>query len=64
MENLNLKKVWEVMNTLSYRQAILAEEEDKYVELLGRSSNYVNMSFESLFLYHSANSLLSAKYSP
>jgi len=53
MENLNLKKVWEVMNTLSYRQAILAEEEDKYVELLGHSSNYCSMSFKSFLEYYS-----------
>ena len=53
MENLNLKKVWEVMNTLSHKQAKLAEEEDKYVDLLGHSSNYCSMSFESFLEYYS-----------
>lgn len=53
MENLNLKKVWEVMNTLSYKQAKLAEEEDKYVELLGHSSNYCQQEFDSFLNYYS-----------
>jgi hypothetical protein len=50
---LDLKRVWEVMNTLSYRQAILAEEEDKYVELLGHSSNYCQQEFDSFLNYYS-----------
>ena len=53
MENLNLRKVWEVMNTLSYRQAILAEQEDKYVQLLGSSSNYCPQEFEGFLNYYS-----------
>ena len=53
MENLNLRRVWEVMNTLSYREAILAEEEDKYVQLLEYNSNYNSMSFESFLEYYS-----------
>lgn len=53
MENLNLRKIWEVMNTLSYRQAILAEEDDKYVQLLGYDSNYCNTSFKSFLEYYS-----------
>ena len=53
MENLNLRRVWEVMNTLSYRQAILAEQEDKHVQLLGSSSNYCNPTFEGFLNYYS-----------
>ena len=53
MENLNLRRVWEVMDTLSYREAILAEEEDKYVQLLEYNSNYNSMSFESFLEYYS-----------
>ncbi len=50
---LDLKRVWEVMNTLSYKQAKLAEEEDKYVELLGHSSNYCQQEFDSFLNYYS-----------
>lgn len=49
---LDLKRVWEVMNTLSYKQAKLAEEEDKYVELLGNSSNYCQQEFDSFLEYY------------
>lgn len=50
---LDLKRVWEVMNTLSYKQEKLAEEEDKYVELLGHSSNYCQQEFDSFLNYYS-----------
>lgn len=53
MKELNLYRLWEVMNTLSYKQAKLAEEEDKHVNLLGHSSNYISMSFKSFLEYYS-----------
>jgi len=51
--NLNLKKIWEVMNKLSYEESKLSEEQDKYVQLLGHSSNYCNSSFEGFLNYYS-----------
>ena len=51
--NLDLKKIWEVMNLLSEKQAYLSEEQDKYVQLLGHSSNYCNSSFEGFLNYYS-----------
>ena len=53
MENLNLRRVWEVMNKLSYEETKLSEEKDKYVQLLGHSSNYCNSSFEGFLNYYS-----------
>lgn len=53
MENLNLKKIWEIMNKLSYEETKLSEEKDKYVQLLGHSSNYCNSSFEGFLSYYS-----------
>ena len=51
--NLDLKKIWEVMNKLSYEESKLSEEQDKYVQLLGHSSNYCNISFERFLNYYS-----------
>ena len=51
--NLDLKKIWEVMNKLSYEESKLSEEQDKYVQLLGHSSNYCNSSFEGFLNYYS-----------
>lgn len=53
MENLNLRRVWEVMNKLSYEETKLSEEQDKYVQLLGSSSNYCNPTFEGFLNYYS-----------
>ena len=50
---LDLKRVWEVMNKLSYEESKLSEEQDKYVQLLGHSSNYCNSSFEGFLNYYS-----------
>ena len=50
---LDLKKIWEVMNKLSYEETKLSEEDDKYVQLLGHSSNYCQQEFESFLEYYS-----------
>lgn len=52
MENLNLKKVWEICNLLQARIEYLAEE-DTYVHLLGYNSEYSIRSFESFLEYYS-----------
>lgn len=53
MENLNLKKVWEIMNKLSYEETKLSEEQDKWVKLLGHNSEYYVTDFESFLDYYS-----------
>ena len=53
METLDLKKVWQIVNRLSYEQTKLSEELDIWVDLLGHNSNYSNMSFESFLIYYS-----------
>lgn len=53
MKTLDLKRIWEVMNRLSYEETKLSEEKDKYVQLLGHSSNYCNSSFEGFLNYYS-----------
>lgn len=50
---LDLKRIWEVMDKLSYEETKLSEEKDKYVQLLGHSSNYCNSSFEGFLNYYS-----------
>lgn len=50
---LDLKRIWEIMNKLSYEETKLSEEQDKYVQLLGHSSNYCNSSFEGFLNYYS-----------
>jgi hypothetical protein len=52
MKELNLYKVWEVLNKLSDTMDRLSEE-NKYVYLLGHSSVYSKMSFESFLEYYS-----------
>lgn len=52
MKNLNLERVWEIMNILSEKASKLSEE-NKYVHLLGTKSNYTEMSFESFLEYYS-----------
>jgi hypothetical protein len=45
MEVLNLKKLWEVMDTLTRKQQEL-EEHDIFVHLLGSKSKYWGLSFD------------------
>lgn len=52
MRELNLYRVWEIMNILSEKASELSEE-NKYVHLLGTKSNYTEMSFESFLEYYS-----------
>ena len=49
---LNLKKLWEVCNTLSNKQSELSEQ-GIYIYLLGHSSEYSEMSFENFLGYYS-----------
>ena len=49
---LDLKKIWEILNTLSNRQEELGQEY-YYVDLLGRDSNYFSRDFESFLEYYS-----------
>ena len=49
---LDLKRIWEVMNTLSNRQEELGQEY-YYVDLLGNSSEYFSRDFESFLEYYS-----------
>ena len=51
--NLNLEKVWEVMNILSNKQSDLSQLKDIYVNFMGHSSEYNEMSFESFLDYYS-----------
>ncbi len=53
MKNLNLEKIWEICNRLSYEQLKLEEEKDIYVSLLGNSSNYCQQEFDSFLSYYS-----------
>lgn len=53
MDILNLRRVWEVMNKLSYEETKLSEEQDKLVRLLGNSSSYYQMDFEHFLEYYS-----------
>jgi hypothetical protein len=52
MENLNLKRVWEICNKLSYEQSIL-EEKGIFVSLLGNRSSFSAYSFERFLEYYS-----------
>jgi hypothetical protein len=52
MITLNFKKLWEVMNTLSKKQDILAEE-NVYIYLLGYNSTYYGSSFGNFLEYYS-----------
>lgn len=49
---LDLKRIWEVMNTLSNEQCSL-DEINCYVDLLGRDSSYFSRDFESFLEYYS-----------
>jgi hypothetical protein len=52
METLNLKKLWEAMNTLIQKQQDL-EEQDIFVNLLGHSSEYIDISFDGFLREYS-----------
>jgi hypothetical protein len=52
MENLNLKRVFEVMNKLSSKQSEMWEQ-GKYIYLMGARSEYHKTSFESFLGYYS-----------
>ena len=49
---LDLEKIWQIMNTLSEREAELSEQ-NCYVSLLGNSSNYCPQEFDSFLNYYS-----------
>jgi len=49
---LDLEKVWEIMNKLSNKMEELSEN-NKYVYLLGNSSEYHPMEFDSFLDYYS-----------
>ena len=49
---LDLKRIWEIMNTFSNRQEELGQEY-YYVDLLGNSSEYFSRDFESFLEYYS-----------
>ena len=51
MRNLNLEKLWSVCNKLSNKEQELSER-DIYVSLMGHSSNYSEMEFESFMKYY------------
>jgi len=49
---LDLKKLWEVCNTLSNKQGEFSEQ-DIFVHLLGHRSEYSEMGFEGFLNYYS-----------
>lgn len=51
MKNLDLEKLWSVCNKLSNKEQELSER-DIYVSLMGHSSNYSEMEFESFIKYY------------
>ena len=53
MNTLNLRKLWEVMNTINFAQEKLSDEQDKWVSLLGHNSEYFSNSFEQFLEYYS-----------
>lgn len=53
MNTLNLRKLWEVMNTINFAQEKIADEQDKWVSLLGHRSEYFSNSFEQFLEYYS-----------
>ena len=50
--NLNLEKIWQVINTLSNKQSELSED-NVYISFMGHRSEYNEMSFESFLDYYS-----------
>ena len=51
MKKLDLEKLWSVCNKLSNKEQELSER-DIYVSLMGHSSNYSEMEFESFMKYY------------
>jgi hypothetical protein len=49
---LDLEKIWKLCNILSDRQCAL-DEQNCYVQLLGNSSEYFSIDFESFLEYYS-----------
>lgn len=52
MKELNLYRVWEILNKIVTKQNLL-EEEDIFVNLLGVNSNYYPSTFEGFLDYYS-----------
>ncbi len=52
MKTLDLEKIWQVMNKLSQKEAVLSED-NIFVSLLGNRSNYFQISFEGFLEYYS-----------
>lgn len=52
MRELNLYKIWEVMNSLSEKEQELSEK-NIYISLLGNSSEYCPQEFDSFLNYYS-----------
>lgn len=52
MRELNLYRVWEILNKIVTKQNLL-EEEDIFVNLLGVNSNYYPTDFENFLNYYS-----------
>ena len=53
MNTLDLRRLWEVMNTINFAQEKIADEQDKWVSLLGHRSEYFSNSFEQFLEYYS-----------
>lgn len=53
IKEINLYKLWEIMNKLSYEETKLSEEQEKWVSLLGNSSNYCQQEFDSFLGFYS-----------
>lgn len=49
---LDLKKIWEILNKISWEKEQLSEK-DIWVNFLGHRSEYFNRSFESFLEYYS-----------
>ena len=52
MENLNLRRVWEVCSTLSLKESEL-QEQSIFISFMGNRSNYYNPTFEDFLNYYS-----------
>jgi len=52
MKNLNLEKLWEICNKISWKQEQLTED-NIYISLLGNSSSYYMSDFEHFLEYYS-----------
>ena len=52
MKNLNLEKLWQICNKISWKQEQLTED-NIYISLLGNSSSYYMSDFEHFLEYYS-----------